>query len=175
MFLTLLCLLEAAEDVDNQEELTLDDNQYPQLPDTISDLSLCHQKAILRQFVAKSRHVTLCLSWSHAGHFGCMPLPRSKQVKQAKPAPERPETQKDKGDKLKDAMQWLCVDPENRKILQAEWKFEVPYHTVHFHLFGLHKPAKLAQEKSQMLTCNEEQILVFVLFTVVHTLSPYYN
>ena len=76
--------------------------------------------------------VTFHLSWSHAGHHGCMPLPRSKQVKQAKPAPERPETQKDKGDKLKDAMQWLHVDPENRKILQAEWKFDIPYHTIHF-------------------------------------------
>ena len=55
VFLALLCLLEAAEDVDDQEELTLDDNQYPQLPDTISNVSLRRQKAILRQFVAKAR------------------------------------------------------------------------------------------------------------------------
>ena len=57
VFLTLLCLLEAAEDVDDQEELTLDDDQYPQLPDTISDLSLHRRKAILRQFVAKARRM----------------------------------------------------------------------------------------------------------------------
>ena len=57
VFLALLCLLEAAEDADDQEELTLDDDQYPQLPDTISNLSLRRRKAILRQFVAKARRM----------------------------------------------------------------------------------------------------------------------
>ena len=53
----ILCVLEAAENADRLELLNLDDEQYPQLPDTISDLSLHRQKAILRQYMVAARHM----------------------------------------------------------------------------------------------------------------------
>ena len=53
----ILCVLEAAENADGLELLNLDDEQYPQLPDTISDLSLHRRKAILRQYMAAARHM----------------------------------------------------------------------------------------------------------------------
>ena len=51
----ILCVLEAAENADGLELLNLDDEQYPQLLDTISDLSLHRQQAILRQYMAMAR------------------------------------------------------------------------------------------------------------------------
>ena len=51
----ILCVLEAAENVDGLELLNLEDKQYPQLPDTISNLSLHRWKAILRQYMAAAR------------------------------------------------------------------------------------------------------------------------
>ena len=53
----ILCVLEATENADRLELLNLDDEQYRQLPDTISDLSLCRLKAILRQYMAVTRHM----------------------------------------------------------------------------------------------------------------------
>ena len=53
----ILCVLEAAENADRLELLNLDDKQYPQLLDTISDLSLRCRKAILRQYMAAARRM----------------------------------------------------------------------------------------------------------------------
>ena len=53
----ILCVLEAAENTDGLELLNLDDEQYPQLLDTISDLSLHRRKAILRQYMAVARRM----------------------------------------------------------------------------------------------------------------------
>ena len=44
-----LCHLEAAEDTDGLEQLNLNEEQYPQLPETTCNLSLYCRKAILRQ------------------------------------------------------------------------------------------------------------------------------
>ena len=52
-----LCHLKAAEDADGLEQLNLNEEQYPQLPETIGNLSLYHWKAILRQYMAAARHM----------------------------------------------------------------------------------------------------------------------
>ena len=48
---------EAAEEVDSGKTLELDDEQYPQLPESILKLWLHHQKAVLRQFMGAVRSI----------------------------------------------------------------------------------------------------------------------
>ena len=48
-------LLEAAEEADSHEQLELDDEQYPKLPDKVLEFRLHCRKAVLRQYMAAAR------------------------------------------------------------------------------------------------------------------------
>lgn len=47
--------LETAEEADSLEALEFDDEQYPQLPESVLEFRLHRRKAILRQFMAAVR------------------------------------------------------------------------------------------------------------------------
>ena len=52
--------VETAEEADSREEVEVDDDQCPQLPENVCELHLQHQKAILHQYMAVARHECHC-------------------------------------------------------------------------------------------------------------------
>ncbi len=64
--LMICCHPESAEDMDSNETLELDDDEYPLLPENVLDLHLRRQKAVLRQYMAAVRCTYPFLPTSYA-------------------------------------------------------------------------------------------------------------